>query len=66
MKINIDFIKNKLLYLICNYKFLIPLCIFFSCNNSVQLEKKNTEFKDRPNILILMSDNQSCENNGGT
>lgn len=64
MKIIIDFIKSRLLYLICNYKYLIPLCIFFSCNNSVQLDKKNIRFKDRPNILILMSDNQSAEHLG--
>ena len=53
-KINIDFIKSRLLNLFSNSMFLIPLGILVSCNNSNQLEKTNAGFNERPNILILM------------
>ena len=62
MKINDK--KGRLHYLLYKIIFLISLLVIDSCNYSNQSAKKNTEFKNRPNILILMSDNQSADHLG--
>ena len=62
MKINYK--KGRLHYLLYKIIFLISLLVIDSCNYSNQSAKKNTEFENRPNILILMSDNQSADHLG--